>query len=78
MTVLNLKGYKVVNGTTLIKNEALDERKGGDKKYDLCKFVQMLVNRQMHKALRDLAWERDIPLRDLLAEVFTNFAKQGD
>ena len=76
MTILNLKGFKVVSGTTLIKTEALSDQKGGDGKYNLFKFVQCKVSRQELKALKDLAWERSVPQRELLVGVIENFLKK--
>lgn len=38
--------------------------------------VQAIVSADVHKVLRDAAYDHDMPLRDLIASVLSDYAKK--
>ena len=72
----NIKGLKVVGGTTLITTQTINKKKkGGEARY---RFVQTLLCPYLHKALRRVALEKDLTLGELLQEVIESYLEKED
>lgn len=69
MTTLSRKGFKVIAGTTLIKERASKERH---------RFVQTITNPDTHRRLRMAAAEEDIAIGKLMHNIIVDFLDRRD